>query len=91
MRDFGEPPFRDSERSGDEPLSSIRQLVIRLVASLLLLSFLGTLYLSLRGIQGIVLVIGILAAVAVVASLAKKQRAAENPYATEDPPDLDIH
>lgn len=84
----GRLPRRDDLDS--ESRVTFRQLVIRFVALLLLASFLGGLWVTLRGIEDILVVIGILLAVALVARLAKKQRDAENPYDSDRPSDLDI-
>ncbi|MDE0124691.1 MAG: hypothetical protein OXN97_08965 [Bryobacterales bacterium] len=74
-----------------EPRSTVRQLAIRFVALLLLASFLGSLYVVFRGIQDILVVIGILLAVALFASLLRKQRESENPYSSDGQSDFDIH
>ena len=71
--------------------STLRQLVVRFVAFLLLLSFLGTLYLSLRGIQDIAIVVAILAGAALIGLIARRQREAENPYRSDCPADREIH
>ena len=83
------PYDEDDTQEGDQ--STLRQLVIRFVALVLLLSFLGTLYLSFQGIQNIAIVVAILAGAALIAVLAKKQREAENPYRSDDPLDPEIH
>ncbi len=70
-----------------ETRTTFRQLVVRAVAVFLLASLLGSLYLAFRGVEDIVVVIGILLVVALVARMARKQREAENPYRTADPPD----
>lgn len=81
-------PYDDSQ---ERKQSTLRQLVVRFVAFLLLLSFLGTLYLSLRGIQDIAIVVAILAGAALIGFIARKQREAENPYRSDDPADREIH
>ena len=58
---------------------------------LLLLSLLSGIFVVLRGIENIAYVVGILAAAALVGIIAKKQRDAENPYRSHDPPDYEIH
>ena len=74
-----------------EPRSTMRQLAIRVVALLLLASFLGSLYVVFRGIQDILVVVAILVAVALFASILRKQHQSENPYDSDGQSDLDIH
>lgn len=81
----------DDRELAPERHATIRQLVIRLVALLLLASFLGSLYVLLRGIEDILAVIGILLAIALLAILVKKQRDAENPYGSGEESDFDVH
>lgn len=88
-----DPPGRHLPHGHDldsESRVTVRQLVIRFVALLLLASFLGGLWVTLRGIEDILVVIGILLVVALVARLAKKQRDAEKPYDSDRPSDLDF-
>ena len=91
MSDWDEDDTFYETDSPYEPRSTIRQVVIRLVALVLLVSFLGGLYVVFRGIEDILVVIGILLAVAAVASLAKKQRESENPYESDERSDFDVH
>ncbi len=91
MSDWEEYDPIDGSDSPFEPQSTIRQIVIRVVALVLLASFLGGLYVVFRGIEDILVVIGILLVVAAVASLAKKQRESENPYGSDRRSDYDIH
>ncbi len=81
----------DEDDSLEGAQSTLRQLVIRIVAFVLLLSFLGTVYLSLRGVEDIAIVVAILAGVGLIAVIAKKQREAEDPYRSDDPADPEIH
>lgn len=91
MRDWDEYDVIDESDPPYEPRSTVRQLVIRFVALVLLASFLGGLYVVFRGIEDILVVIGILLVVAAVASLAKKQRESENPYESDRRSDFDVH
>lgn len=76
---------------GDENRHTLRQLVVRLVALIILFSLLGSSFLWLRGIENILIVVGILGVVALVGFMVRKQRAAENPYRSDDPTDYEIH
>ena len=74
-----------------ENRQTVRQLVIRAVALLLLFSVLGSAFLALRRIKHIAFVIALLGVAALVAIVAKKQRESENPYRSDDPQDIEIH
>ena len=70
----------EDERSFEGSDWTLRQVVIRVAAVLLLLAVVGSFILPLRGIKDILLVIGLLLTIAFVAKLAKEQKRAENPY-----------
>lgn len=80
MPDWDQVPGYEGSEPSEETRTTLRQLIVRVVALLLLFSVLGTFYLYLRGIEHIVLVIGILLGVAYVGSVLRKQREQENPY-----------
>lgn len=91
MNDWDDHPGLGEDDSLGEPRTTFRQFVIRFVALVLLVSFLGSLYFAFRGIEDILVVVGILLVVALVASIAKKQRESENPYDSDDHSDFDVH
>ncbi len=64
----------------DEPRMTLRQMVVRGVALLLLVSSLASFYGMLRDIEDIPVVIGVLAGVGLVARMLRKLRDEENPY-----------
>ena len=98
MNDWGrdwddEPVYDDEPDYADDDLSeenswTLRQVVIRVAALLLLFSFLGGLFLALRGIEDILIVIGVLLAVALVAKMLRKQQESERPYQSKDRPEI---
>ncbi len=65
---------------------TLRQAVIRVAALLLLVSLLGGLFLSLRGIEDILVLIGGLLAAGLVARIAKRRQPPETPYRSQDRP-----
>ena len=75
----------------DEDRFTLRQLVIRAVALIVLFSVLGSAFLALRGIEHISIVFGLLGVAALVGIIVRKQRASENPYQSDDPTDYEIH
>jgi len=83
----GEGVYED-EAPDEERDWTLRQIVIRVAALLLLFSFLGALFLALRGIEDILVVIGVLLAVAFVAKLVRKQQESEHPYRSKDRPEI---
>lgn len=87
-RDWEDEAVYEDEHSDEEGSWTLRQTVIRVAALLLLFSFLGALFLSLRGIEDILVVIGVLLAVALVAKLVRKQREAEHRYRSKDRPEI---
>ena len=87
-RDWEDEAAYEDEHSDEEGSWTLRQTVIRVAALLLLFSFLGALFLSLRGIEDILVVIGVLLAVALVAKLVRKQREAEHRYRSKDRPEI---
>ena len=87
-RDWEDEPVYADEDSGDEGNWTLRQTVIRVAALLLLFSFLGALFLALRGIEDILVVIGVLLAAALIAKLVRKQQEAERPYRSKDRPEI---
>ncbi len=95
MADWGGRGWRDSGSHqagefGDRDRWTIRTVVVRAAALLLLFSFLSSLYVALRGVEHLLAVVGLLVVAAVVGIMAKRQRAAENPYRSDDPTDLEI-
>lgn len=88
---MGPPPYGRVGRAGEEESRwTIRDFVARGVALLLLFSLLGGLYVTLRGIEHIVVVVVMLALGGIVGVMAKRQRDAENPYRRQDAPDPEI-
>lgn len=87
-RDWEDEPVYADEDLQDGGSWTLRQTVMRVAALLLLFSFLGALFLALRGIEDILVVIGALLAAAFVARLVRKQQAAEHPYRSEDRPEI---
>ncbi len=84
MNDWNDDPGLEEPYTFGEPRTTIRQLVVRVVALLLLCSFLGSFFLVMRGIEDILVVIGILLGVALVAAMIRKQREQEDPYRTRE-------
>ncbi len=87
-RDWEHEPLPDDEAPVEESAWTLRQVVIRVAALLLLFSFLGALFLALRGIEDILVVIGVLLAVALVAKILRKQQESEHPYRSKDRPEI---
>lgn len=87
-RDWEHEPVLDDEAPIEESPWTLRQVVIRVAALLLLFSFLGGLFLALRGIEDILVVIGVLLVVALVAKILRKQQEAEHPYRSKDRPEI---
>lgn len=87
-RDWEHESVLDDEAPVEEGGWSLRQVVIRVAALVLLFSFLGGLFLALRGIEDILVVIGVLLAVALVAKVLRKQQEAEHPYRSKDRPEI---
>ena len=75
-------------RSGDGSGWTIRQIVIRAGALLLLFSFLGGAVRGLRGIAHIDVVAAIVGLASLIGLIAKRQRASENPYRSDDSPEI---
>ncbi len=86
--DWEHEPVFDDEAPVEESAWTLRQVVIRVAALLLLFSFLGALFLALRGIEDILVVIGVLLAVALVAKILRKQQESEHPYRSKDRPEI---
>ena len=87
-RDWEDEAVYDDEDSDEAGSWTLGQTVIRVAALLLLFSFLGALFLALRGIEDILVVIGVLLAAALVAKLVRKQQEAEHPYRSKDRPEI---
>ena len=87
-RDWEHEPVLDDEAPVEESAWTLRLVVIRVAALLLLFSFLGALFLALRGIEDILVVIGVLLAVALVAKILRKQQESEHPYRSKDRPEI---
>lgn len=87
-RDWDDEPVYDDDDLIEEDTWTLRQIVIRVAALVLLFSFLGGLFLALRGIEDILVVIGVLLAVAFVAKMLRKQQESEHPYRSKDRPEI---
>ena len=87
-RDWDDEPVYDDDDIAEEDTWTLRQIVIRVAALVLLFSFLGGLFLALRGIEDILVVIGVLLAVAFVAKMLRKQQESERPYRSKDRPEI---
>ena len=87
-RDWDDEPVYDDDDLTEEDTWTLRQIVIRVAALVLLFSFLGGLFLALRGIEDILVVIGVLLAVAFVAKMLRKQQESERPYQSKDRPEI---
>ena len=87
-RDWDDEPVYDDDDLSEEDRWTLRQIVIRVAALVLLFSFLGGLFLALRGIEDILVVIGVLLAVAFVAKMLRKQQESERPYRSKDRPEI---
>lgn len=74
--------------SGEGSGWTIRQIVIRAGALLLLFSILGGAVRGLRGIDHIELVAAIVGLASLIGLIAKRQRASENPYSSDDSPEI---
>lgn len=72
----------------EEPRWTLRTIAVRSAAAALLLSFLSSLYVTFRGVDHILAVVGLIVLAALVGMLAKRQRDAENPYRSDDFPDI---
>ena len=83
MTQWDDDPIFDESDATDQPQGTIRQIGVRFVALLLVLSLVGTFYVALRGIEDILVVIGLLLGVAYVASKLRKQREEEYPYRSD--------
>ncbi len=88
MADWEEDTVYDDSDSLESGEWTPWRTVTRIVALVLLFSLLAGISLALRGIEDILVVIGILLVAALVAKIAKKQRQAENPYRSDDRPDI---
>ncbi len=83
MEDWEHDPGVEEPDGLDGSRTTIRQLVVRVVALMLLVSFVGSFYAVLRRIDDILVVIGLLLGVALVASVLRRQREREDPYQTD--------
>ncbi len=87
-REWSAPGSDHLETEPEEPRWTLRMIAVRSAAAALFVSFLSSLYVTFRGVEHIFAVVGLIVLAALVGMLAKRQRDAENPYRSDDYPDI---